>query len=333
MKTKQTSPNTDWDDLFSSAHRGEIRFTPTSLHSVVNFARIKITHYFVSPEEQDVNLDNECLCDVAEVHESSQLSTSDQEKQEAGRFSFNAIASTGNCNTQLILKIHKAAGRASIYRQRDKYFAPLDASLTPEEAQERSQRTKEANGRKAYRAAADEAVSARCLVWTTLTFDDQHRTKDPQGVFRSSVRRLRERYERKTGKALKYVAVVAHDEQGREHAHALFSHDVDPHDIQESWNHGHIHEITMIEESEIEEKVGYMAKNIKHGRVTIGRFIRSRTEHEPAEDIPIDDVDDAREILEERISPYTPRLVQTRLFGRHTNISFRFPPIRNEETE
>jgi hypothetical protein len=333
MKTKQISPNTDWDDLYSSAHRGEIRFTPSALHAVIDYARTKITHYFNSPEDLDDYLDNEYLYDVNEVDRSSQLSTGDLEKQRSSRFPFNAIASTGNCNTQLILKIHKAAGRASIYRSRNRYFAPLDASLTPEEAQERNQRSRDANARKAFRSAADEAVSTCCLVWTTLTFDDQHRTKDPQGVFEGFKRRLRERYERKTGKALKYVAVVAHDEQGREHAHALFSHDVDPHDIQESWNHGQVNKITTIEESEIEEKVGYMAKNIKHGRVTIGRFIRSRTEHEPVEEVPVDDAYEAREVLEDLIYPHVPRVVQTRLFGRHTNISFRFPPIRNEETE
>ncbi len=333
MKTKQTSPNTDWDDLYSSAYRGEISFTPSALHSVINFARTKITHYFNSPEDLDDNLDNECLYDVEEVDRSSQLGTGDLEKQESSRLPFKAIASTGNCNTQLILKIHKAAGRASIYCSRNRYFAPLDASLTPEEAQERNQRSRDANARKAFRSAADEAVNTRCLVWTTLTFDDQHRTKDPQGIFEGFKRRLRERYERKTGKALKYVAVIAHDEKNREHVHALLSHDVDIQDIQESWNHGHINKITTIEESEIEEKVGYMAKNIKHGRVTIGRFIRSRTEHEPVEEVPVDDAYEAREVLEDLIYPHVPRVVQTRLFGRHTNISFRFPPIRNEETE
>ena len=333
MKTKQTSPNTDWDDLYSSAHRGEIRFTPSALHSVIDYARTKITHHFISQEDWDDNLDSEYLYDVNEVDRSSQLSTGDLEKQRSSRFPFNAIASTGNCNTQLILKINKAAGRASIYRSRNRYFAPLDASLTPEEAQERNQRSRDANARKAFRSAADEAVNTRCLVWTTLTFDDQHRTKDPQGVFERFKRRLKERYERKTGKALKYVAVIAHDEKNREHVHALFSHDVDIQDIQESWTHGHINKITKIDESEIEKEVRYMADNIKHGRVTTGRFLRSRTQHEPAEDVPVDDAYEAREVLEDLIYPHVPRVVQTRLFGRHTNISFRFPPIRNEEHE
>lgn len=333
MKTKQTSPNSDWDDLYSSAHRGEIRFTPSALHSVIDYARTKITHHFISQEDWDDNLDSEYLYDVNEVDRSSQLSTGDLEKQRSSRFPFNAIASTGNCNTQLILKINKAAGRASIYRSRNRYFAPLDASLTPEEAQERNQRSRDANARKAFRSAADEAVNTRCLVWTTLTFDDQHRTKDPQGVFERFKRRLKERYERKTGKALKYVAVIAHDEKNREHVHALFSHDVDIQDIQESWNHGHINKITKIDESEIEKEVRYMADNIKHGRVTTGRFLRSRTQHEPDEDVPVDDAYEAREVLEDLIYPHVPRVVQTRLFGRHTNISFRFPPIRNEEHE
>ena len=333
MKTKQTSPNSDWDDLYSSAHRGEIGFTPSALHSVIDYARTKITHYFISQEDWDDNLDSEYLYDVNEVDRSSQLSTGDLEKQRSSRFPFNAIASTGDCNTQLILKINKAAGRASIYRSRNRYFAPLDASLTPEEAQERNQRSRDANARKAFRSAADEAVNTRCLVWTTLTFDDQHRTKDPQGVFERFKRRLKERYERKTGKALKYVAVIAHDEKNREHVHALFSHDVDIQDIQESWNHGHINKITKIDESEIEKEVRYMADNIKHGRVTTGRFLRSRTQHEPAEDVPVDDAYEAREVLEDLIYPHVPRVVQTRLFGRHTNISFRFPPIRNEEHE
>ena len=333
MKTKQTSPNTDWDNLYSSAHRGEIRFTPSALHSVIDYARTKITHHFISQEDWDDNLDSEYLYDVNEVDRSSQLSTGDLEKQRSSRFPFNAIASTGNCNTQLILKINKAAGRASIYRSRNRYFAPLDASLTPEEAQERNQRSRDANARKAFRSAADEAVNTRCLVWTTLTFDDQHRTKDPQGVFERFKRRLKERYERKTGKALKYVAVIAHDEKNREHVHALFSHDVDIQDIQESWTHGHINKITKIDESEIEKEVRYMADNIKHGRVTTGRFLRSRTQHEPAEDVPVDDAYEAREVLEDLIYPHVPRVVQTRLFGRHTNISFRFPPIRNEEHE
>ena len=303
---------------------------------IAEFIRRKLTHALgrtITPGDDTIILDDEWRYDVPDIDQSCQLGMSNQATTEPSRFPFNAIASTGNCNRQLILKVLKDVGRASIYRLRERYFATFNETLTPEEALERSQRTEEANARKARRSAADEAMRNSCRTWTTLTFDDAHRTDRPQKVFRSFLRRLRERYKRKTGKTLKYVAVIAFDENGREHAHALFPHDVDPHDIQEAWIHGHIHEIIMIEKSEIEEKVGYMAKNIEYGRVTFGRFIRSRTEHEPGEIIPVDDVYDARKTLEDLIHPHIPRVVQSRLFGFFTSISFRFPPIANEETE
>ena len=326
--------NMNFDQL--QLEHGSTIFSLDATILIAGFIRLKLTQALgrsITQDDDTVILDNECEYDVLDTDESCQQNTSNQAKPEPRRFPFSAIASTGNSNRQLILKILKDVGRASIYRQRERYFATFNETLTPEEALERSQRTEEANARKARRSAADEAMRNSCRTWTTLTFDDAHRTDRPQKAFRSFLRRLRERYERKTGKALKYVAVIAHDEYGREHVHALFSHDVDPQDIQEAWNHGHIYEITKIEKSEIEEKVGYMEKNIEYGRVTFARFIRSRTPHEPGETIPVDDVYDARKTLEDLIHPHIPRVVQSRLFGFFTSVSFRFPPISNEETE
>ena len=334
-KSQPANKNNMNIDQHQLEHGSTIFSLEGTIH-IAEFIRRKLTHALgrtITPGDDTIILDDEWRYDVPDIDQSCQLGTSNQATTEPSRFPFNAIASTGNCNRQLILKVLKDVGRASIYRLRERYFATFNETLTPEEALERSQRTEEANARKARRSAADEAMRNSCQTWTTLTFDDAHRTDRPQKAFRSFLRRLRERYKRKTGKTLKYVAVIAHDENGREHAHALFSHDIDPHDIQEAWTHGHIYEITMIEKSEIEEKVGYMAKNIEYGRVTFGRFIRSRTEHEPGEIIPVDDVYDARKTLEDLIHPHIPRVVQSRLFGFFTSVSFRFTPIPNEETE
>jgi hypothetical protein len=334
-KSQPANKNNMNIDQHQLEHGSTVISLEATIH-IAEFIRRKLTHALgrsITPGDDTVILDDEWEYDVPDVDQSFQLGTSNQAAPEPSRFPFSAIASTGNCNRQLILKILKDVGRANIYRLRERYFVTFNETPTPAEALERSQRSEEANARKARRSAADEALRSSCRTWTTLTFDDAHRTDRPQTAFRSFLRRLRERYERKTGKPLKYVAVIAHDEYGREHAHLLLSHDVEPQDIQESWNHGHISDITTIEESEIEEKVGYMAKNIKYGRVTFARFIRSRTQHDPGELIPVDDVCDARKTLEDLIHPHIPRVVQSRLFGFFTSVSFRFPPIPNEETE
>jgi hypothetical protein len=329
--------NDEWDELFEGVARGDIRFSTATLLNIVRHLRRNFTHDTQTNDHQDAEallLGYESTYNVSErvnVNEADQLDTPMEEAQTIP-LEFHTYAGVGRYSQrQLKIKILKKAGRATIYRERLNYFLPVNPNVTDAEKAGRSLRSKEANLRSATRRAADEALENDCTMWVTLTFDDAHRSDGPAGEYRAALRRLSERYKRKTGKPLKHVAVVGTSPAGREHVHALLSGDVDPQDISEVWHNGHDLKIKEIDSDEIEEKVGYMAKHIRQGRVTLARFIRSRTARGEEIQIPIKDIDEGRQVLMDEIHPHKPRLVRSNLFGAVTNIAYRFPPIRDDE--
>jgi hypothetical protein len=325
----------EWDAFWNQVESGNVRLSLSTVQRTVELIRRNLTR-ITTGETTTLNtshlLDNEWIYDasVEVTDEHSKVSVTNSET--VVQPTFNSYAGAGpSSSQQLFLNYKKRVGRASIFRERAQYFVLSDDPVTPEEADARHQRGEEANHRKACRAAADEAMAGNCNLWATLTFDDQHRSVDPQEQFEAYKRRLRERYKRQTGNALKYVAVIGFSESGREHVHMLMSDDVDPDDVRECWPYGHIDEIWLIEHEEIETKIGYMGDHVRDGRVTFGRFLRSRSSYDPDELIPIRDVAEGREILEELVFPHRVRIVQSRLFGQFTRINYRFFPIRDDE--
>lgn len=330
-----SSPSTEWVMFWNQVESGDVKLPLSTVQNLVRHVRRNLTRRFngeSSESSKSFLLDNESSYDAL-VQTQIEYSSNCYADSDDGRDrTFNSYAGAGSCSSlPIFLKYLEKAGRASIFRSRLKYFAPIDSSLTPEEAEERRKRGEEANHRKAYRAAADEAMATNCLQWVTLTFDDQHRSNDPQQEFEAFKRRLRERYKRKIGKSLKYVAVIGFSPAGREHIHSLWSHDVDPDDIRECWRDGHVDEISLIDHDEIEIKVGYMGDHVRDGRVTFGRFLHSRSGVNSDELIPVRDVYEGRQLLEDLVYPHQVRVVQSRLFGQFTRLTFRFPPIRNDD--
>jgi hypothetical protein len=325
----------EWDEYWKQVGDGGIVLSSSTLQTLVAHIRHKITHLICGESTQadaSVLLDNESTSDVSQQLPHISDGDSDITLQANDSLSFDSYAGVGSNPTQpLILKVKKKVGRASIYRRRAKYFQKCDVLMSQEETDARKQRSEEANYRKAYRAAADEAMASNCYTWTTLTFDDLHRSDKPQEVFQCFLRRLRERYKRKTGKPLKYVAVIGYEPDGREHVHSLFSEDVDHQDIVEAWREGVISKIVSINHDEVETKVGYMGDHVSDGRVTFGRFIHSRSTDESDVSIPVEGVSDGRVQLEELIHPHRPRVVESRLFGQFARITFRFPPLRSDD--
>lgn len=329
------SSSNEWDEYWKQVGDGTIVLSSSALQTLVAHVRHKLTRLIYGESTQadaSVLLDNESTSDVSQQLPHSSYGESDFTQRANESLSFDSYAGVGsNLPEPVILNAKMKVGRASIYRRRAKYFQKCDDSISQEEIDARKQRSNEANYRKAYRAAADEAMASNCYTWTTLTFDDLHRSNKPQDVFQRFLRRLRERYKRKTGKPLKYVSVIGYEPDGREHVHSLFSEDVDHQDIVEAWREGAISEIVSITHDEVETKVGYMGDHVRDGRVTFGRFIHSRTSDESDISIPVEGVTDGRAQLEELIHPHRPRVVESRLFGQFARISFRFPPIRSDD--
>ena len=325
----------EWDEYWKQVGDGTIVLSTSTLQTLVAHIRHKFTRLICGESTEadaSVLLDNELTSDVSQQLRHSSDGDSDLNQPTNESLSFDSYAGVGsNPPEPVILNAKLKVGRACIYRRRAKYFQKCDDALSQEEIDARKQRSKEANYRKAYRAAADEAMASNCYTWTTLTFDDLHRSNKPQEVFQCFLRRLRERYKRKTGKPLKYVSVIGYEPDGREHVHSLFSEDVDHQDIVEAWREGAISEIVSINHDEVEAKVGYMGDHVRDGRVTFGRFIHSRTSDESDISIPVEGVTDGRAHLEELIHPHRPRVVESRLFGQFARITFRFPPIRSDD--
>jgi hypothetical protein len=216
-----------------------------------------------------------------------------------------------------------------VYTPRDNYF-PSVPEVDEEEQRERSIRSREANDRRAVGRARDHAKETDCRVWVSATFDDLHIDLDTVAESRRFLSRLSKQYQRQTGKSFHYVCVVAvHD--ARKHLHALMSSDIDPQLIRDSWEYGAEVDITLIEEAQIEEKVGYMFTNVASERAIHGRFLRSRGGRGQTLDIPVNDFHEGREVLQDLIYPEIPRLRSAQPFGGHPRVTFQFPSIRDTE--
>lgn len=229
----------------------------------------------------------------------------------------------------LLLHVRPGAGRATVSRPRGSYFTPRPA-LTPAEQEERSARSRAANRRRAFREAADYAIEMDCRLWITLTFDDQHDdfvAKDECGGYLQRVARA---YKKQTGKNFHYRGVVA-THGGRPHLHALVSVDADPDLLREKWRYGAIDFITEIDADEVEGKVRYMLRNIEGGRKTYARFLGSRGERTEILVAPVNDFDEAREVLRDIIHPHEPVIVYSQPFGVRQRMGFKFPPQRRAE--
>ena len=330
-----SSPSTEWVAFWNQVESGDVKLPLSAVQNLVHHVRRNLTHRFNGEASECIELfllDNESSYDALKETHIECFDNCSTDSDDGTVHLFNSYAGAGTSSTlPLYLKYKKRAGRASIFRSRPQYFVLSDDPVTPEEAEARRKRGEEGNYRKACRAAADEAMATNCLVWATLTFDDQHRSNDPQREFEAFKRRLRERYKRKTGKSLSYVAVIGISPTGREHVHSLWSHDVDLDDVRECWRDGHVDEIWLIDHEEIETKVGYMGDHVRDGRVTFGRFLHSRSDADPDELIPVRDISEGRQLLEDLVYPHHVRVMQSRLFGQFTRLTFRFPPIRDDD--
>ena len=228
-----------------------------------------------------------------------------------------------------VLYVRPQAGRAVVFTPRDQYFAPLEEVPALEQL-ERSKRSREANNRRAVVRARDHVKETDCRIWVSATFDDLHIDLDPVAESREYLARLAKEHQRETGEHLHYLGVVAsHD--ARNHLHVLLSADVDPQLVREQWRCGSEMAVTLLDEDLVEEKVGYMHKNIVSERATYGRFLRSRGGRGETLMIPVNDFDEARAVLEDIVYPIIPRLISAQPFGGHPRMNFRFSSIRLDE--
>lgn len=223
--------------------------------------------------------------------------------------------------------IYPRAGRSSVNRVREQYFMPVP-SVDEEEQCERSQRTEEANFRKARIKARDLAVAEGCGLWVGLTVDDLHHGELTPEYLSKYLHRLSRKYRRLTGKHLHYVAVIGSHGRGP-HVHALLSQDIDPDIVRDLWHLGDVDEITVIPQDMIEEKINYMGNNIIDHRISRHRFFRSRGSVNNKIVIPVDSFEDARNSLFDYTNPEYPRVVSAQPFGDNPRIAFRFKPVQD----
>ena len=182
-----SSLSTEWVTIWNQVESGNIKLPLSTVQSLVHHVRRNLTRRIndASPEcTTPFLLDDESSYDAPVEILDDCYNNSYAHSNDGSDPSFNSYAGAGRSSSlSIFLKYKKKVGRASIFRSRPEYFAPSDTPLTPEEAEARHKRGEEANYRKAYRAAADEAMASNCLTWVTLTFDDQHRGIDPQKDF------------------------------------------------------------------------------------------------------------------------------------------------------
>ena len=222
--------------------------------------------------------------------------------------------------------INLRAGRSSVHRPRQNYFSPVP-EVSDEEQRERSARSEEANLRKAALSVRDHLVAEDCRLWVGLTVDDLHLGQLTPASMSDFTNKLSRAHKKKTGEHLYYGAVIGIHGRGP-HVHGLFSTNLDPDLIRELWPYGAIDEVVEISEELIEEKVGYMADNIRQGRMSHSRFFRSRGSRQEKLVIPVDSVEEAREGLADLIAPHRPSIRTAQPFGENPRITFQFKPQR-----
>ena len=272
----------------------------------------KITQDTLAEDQEAFRLDNECLYKPSDDEPGTKQPTE----------------SSSSHVPRLEHHINLRAGRSTVHKTREKYFPPV-AEADPEEQNERSQRTSEANLRKATGKARDLALAEDCGLWVTLTEDELHQGELTPEAVSKFLNKAARTYKRSIGKHLHYVGVIGTHGHGP-HVHALFSRDLDPEILRDAWPFGAEAKIIEIPEEEIETKVRYMAKNIRDHRLSHSRFFRSRGAKAEKIVLPVASVEEARAQLEDLIGPDRPRLMSAQPFGENPRYAFRFKPVRGE---
>jgi len=238
----------------------------------------------------------------------------------------NNIPSLGH--EGLVVVIRKKVGRATTYRPRASYFAPVP-ELEPEEQAERSRRSQEANDRRAVRRAADFCIEHRCFAWVTLTFDDLHLDCDPVTEVRDYLAAISRRHREATDEYLEYRAVVA-DHDGRPHLHGLLSQNVDFEILRDEWGNGAIDNFEIVARDDVEGTVRYMMKNVAERRLTPHRFLCSKGGLEAPIVAPTTGVYHARSIITDVVYPSPVHITSACLFGGNPRVTYRFEPIEDD---
>ena len=226
-----------------------------------------------------------------------------------------------------VLTIIRAAGRASMATHRPRRFAAVPP-VDQEQQLERSRRSRQANDRRAFRKAADRAIATNCRTWITLSVRTEHLELDLTDARKKFLKSIRKVHSQTSQSRLAYVGAQV-TEDGRPHIHLVISGEFNADEVRECWPYGYVH-VQRISNLQIEQKVGYMIKNQSNGRSTHSRLFTSRGANLEREEIPVVDLEDARDQLRDRITPQEPRLVNASLFGGFPRASFRFDPIREE---
>lgn len=249
-------------------------------------------------------------------------SSSDTSSRSTGRNSSScAYSNSGG----LVLKTLPQVGRATVSRARSKYF-DFREPLSEEEQRERSRRSSEANLRAATRRAADHAVAADCGTWLTLTFDREVTWDEAAEHARQYLDTVARDHRKRRGAPCHYAAIVDVS-QSNPHLHAVLSRGVEMERVIGFWRHGAVETIEEIHRDLVEQKIRYMSSRVKYVRATRQRFLRSRGLRIVKELNPVANLDDARDMLADRIAPQTPRLTSAQPFGGYPRITFRFQPI------
>lgn len=283
----------------------------------------------LSPQGSALNARQLDTIDVILVPESESDENVDEENHEHGSppCPVATQATPGVTLTpKIILRVDRAAGRASTYTPRRLNPARLRTSRSNDaEAHERGL---QANYRRAVRSAADAAITGSCTVWVTLTFDDLNRPPDPVQATKRFLRRLRDRHRRSKGRSLRYVGVVGGNNGEREHVHLLIDQHVDRNMVGDCWPHGTVSSIEEVPVQEIECRVRYMGRHVRDTRLTGHRFLRSRTERGQAIEISVSSQAEAQQVLEDLVHPHRVRVVRNDVSDTYSRITYRFDPLR-----
>lgn len=228
--------------------------------------------------------------------------------------------------TRPVLHILPTVGRATTHYPRARTELVVE-QLPPEEQELRSQRTREANDRRAVRRAADHAMESVCTVLLVGILNEQ----DDGGCAVEEAQRFGHRLSDAqlalTGLRCRYVGVVVRRGLLFE-LHMLVSSDVSVELASQCWQGSHDLSIGSIDRDEIEGAVFDLAELDGGERLGSHRFIRTRGPRPQVETVEVSGIDDAREALRERIAPQEPRLVSAQPFGRNPRATFRFTPIK-----
>lgn len=303
------------DELSQGIEDGSVWEISDDVLEILEVTVNKLTHAHSGNAAGDVLLVSESSYEPEEGDEVPNVSPTDYQ-------------SSSQSSPRLEHHIYLRAGRSSVHRPRQTYFPPVP-EVSDEEQRERSARSEEANLRKAALSVRDHLVAEDCRLWVHLTVDDLHLGQLTPVSMSDFMNKLSRAHKKKTGEHLYYGAVIGTHGRGP-HVHGLFSANLDPELIRELWPYGAIDEIVEIPEELIEEKVGYMADNIRQGRISHSRFLRSRGPRQEKLVIPVESVEEAREGLADMIAPHRPSIRTAQPFGDNPRVTFRFKPQRGD---